>query len=183
MEPVEAMESLRMKFTSGNDVPVGRAMITREEYEAVAALQSELEKAKTENERWRQIVTDDLKDIDKAKAAFTGLLTVAEVYGDTFGVPTIDTVCESAAKKLQAQLAQDKTLREAVEKMLLAFEKSKVLTMGPSMETQDAVVLDILDAIRNGQAAPAAAPAPDEKRNGTTTIVTTETIANIKICW
>jgi len=55
--------------------------------------------------------------------------------------------------------------------------------MGPSMETQDAVVLDILDAIRNGQAAPAAAPAPDEKRNGTTTIVTTETIANIKICW
>jgi len=51
-------------------------------------------------------------------------------------------------------------LREAVEKMLLALEKSKVLTMGPSMETQDAVVLDILDAIRNGQAALAAAPAP-----------------------
>ena len=32
---VEAMESLRMKFTSGNDVSVDRAVITREEYEAI----------------------------------------------------------------------------------------------------------------------------------------------------
>lgn len=33
----EALESLARKFTSGNSVPVTRAPITREEYEAILA--------------------------------------------------------------------------------------------------------------------------------------------------
>ena len=33
----EALESLALKFTSGNDVPVSRAPITREEYDAILA--------------------------------------------------------------------------------------------------------------------------------------------------
>jgi hypothetical protein len=31
----EAMKSLQLKFTSGNDIPVTRASITREEFEAL----------------------------------------------------------------------------------------------------------------------------------------------------
>ena len=31
----EALDSLKLKFTSGNDVEVERATITREEYEAI----------------------------------------------------------------------------------------------------------------------------------------------------
>lgn len=33
----QALESLRLKFTSGNSVPVNRAPITREEYETILA--------------------------------------------------------------------------------------------------------------------------------------------------
>jgi hypothetical protein len=35
MDIKEAVRSLELKFTSGNDIPVGRATVTREEWEAV----------------------------------------------------------------------------------------------------------------------------------------------------
>lgn len=35
MQTREALEALRLKFTSSNDVPVERATITREEFEAI----------------------------------------------------------------------------------------------------------------------------------------------------
>lgn len=38
-DAIAAIESLRLKFTSGNSVPVDRATITRAEFEAIAALQ------------------------------------------------------------------------------------------------------------------------------------------------
>ena len=37
MEAKEALEALDLKFSSGNEIPVERATITREEYEAVKA--------------------------------------------------------------------------------------------------------------------------------------------------
>jgi hypothetical protein len=52
------------------------------------------------------------------------------------------------------------------------------------MDTDCGKIEDIKQQAKNIlQAALAAAPAPDEKQNGTTTIVTRETPANIKICW
>ena len=35
MKPKEAIERLKLKFTSANDIPVSRAVITREEFEAI----------------------------------------------------------------------------------------------------------------------------------------------------
>lgn len=45
------IESLRLKFTSGNDIPVTRAYITLEEYEALIARVRELERQVQEKDR------------------------------------------------------------------------------------------------------------------------------------
>lgn len=41
MTPKEALQSLELKFTSGNSIPVERTVITREEYEALLSILEE----------------------------------------------------------------------------------------------------------------------------------------------
>lgn len=105
----------------------------------LATLQAELDAARGENERWRQIVTDDQTDIDNAKAAFTGLLTAQEVYGDSYGVPTIDTVCALAAAQLASANEKLATLAGEValyNKYFDAFHNALATPQSDSETTQ-----------------------------------------------
>lgn len=68
----EALESLRQKFTSGNDVAVERAMITRAEYEALASAQPEgpeLTDAEIEERWWGELDNRSLSSIRAVIAA------------------------------------------------------------------------------------------------------------------
>lgn len=61
MKFFEAMEILRLKFSSGNEIPVTMANITREEYEAI----EEYVRQTASVTQWRaEDFTDDDSNID-----------------------------------------------------------------------------------------------------------------------
>jgi len=86
----ETLESLKSKFTSSNDIPVERAMITRKEYDDISSYIIGLAQWKLDTEKWKDDTNKLVKE-SKEKLELVCYLSVSNLYHQLEKVPVLSS--------------------------------------------------------------------------------------------